>query len=571
MLGFEILSQAQQQTRGQVQQSVNELPAFPRRHDLTEEQRTTTTTSSSTTTTTATTTTEEAFPTKSTETSSEGNDNELSSKFDLLRMILSKMRENAEEMGITGDVQVHVIELKPFNNDKNSAQMPQQSIDDAFGEVAFPKRVLGPWRNEETHNDIRGNIELPWQFDRENMRPSPWSRPADRPYQWEGPQEPRWQQDNQVLYPILDASDREPQARFSPHFEKENQAPQRFLTEPFGNNAPEVIGHILGQKNAQAHMQLLQQQMQQQQWPQPWPQTPALQWPQPQPWPQVPGWEQRWDQPQQALHPMIWPPVFFGQMPPPLQQPPFQPVQLPPPPPPFQPSLGQQNQFPFPAQNQVPIFPQPFITDFNNNNNNLNNLNENLGNQKPWYMNGFENKWTPTWDNSNNKIDQPFNPHAAAAASSWMENTVAVGPHPTVSQITAEQTTSQTGHDSDGIDGFRKEEKFNIPVDMASDVAPQTVDVNAEPAVPVNVPLANAWQHAQPEAAESAPAPLVPSPSTELAESGSFLPVRGGEEMVVGQPINDAHKNNVDVAVGDYPKKFEEPFFQVDDPNSFRQ
>uniref|UniRef100_A0A158P649 Heat shock factor binding protein 1 n=1 Tax=Angiostrongylus cantonensis TaxID=6313 RepID=A0A158P649_ANGCA len=66
MLGFEILSQAQQQTRGQVQQSVNELRT----------------------------------------------------KFDLLRMILSKMRENAEEMGITGDVQVHVIELKPFNNDK---------------------------------------------------------------------------------------------------------------------------------------------------------------------------------------------------------------------------------------------------------------------------------------------------------------------------------------------------------------------------------------------------------------------------------------------------------------------
>ncbi|KAE9414383.1 hypothetical protein Angca_001820, partial [Angiostrongylus cantonensis] len=309
MLGFEILSQAQQQTRGQVQQSVNELRTFPRRHD------------SSTTTTTAATTTEEAFSTKSTETSNEGNDNELSSKFDLLRMILSKMRENAEEMGITGDVQVHVIELKPFNNDK----MPQQSIDDAFGEVAFPKRVFGPWRNEESYNDIRGNIELPWQFDRGSMRPSPWSRPADRSYQWEGSQEPRWQQDNQVLYPVLDAPDRDPQARLTPHFEKENQASQRFLTEPFGNNAPEVIGHILGQKNAQAHMQLQQQQMQQQQWPQPWPQTPALQWPQPQPWPQVSGWEQRWDQPQQAQNPMIWPPVFFSQMPSPLQQPPFQP------------------------------------------------------------------------------------------------------------------------------------------------------------------------------------------------------------------------------------------------------
>lgn len=186
-------------------------------------------------------------------------------------------------------------------------------------------------------------------------------------------------------------------------------------------------------------------------------------------------------------------------------------------------------------------------------------------------MNGLENKWTPTWENSNNKIDQPFNPHAAAAASSWVENTVAVGPHPMVSQITAEQTTSQTGHDSDGIDGFRKEEKFNIPADMVSDVAPQTADINAEPAVPVNVPLVNAWQHAQSEAADPAPAPLVPSPSTELAESGTFLPVRGGEEMVVGQPMNDARKDNVDVAVGDYPKKFDEPFFQVDDPNSFRQ
>lgn len=182
-------------------------------------------------------------------------------------------------------------------------------------------------------------------------------------------------------------------------------------------------------------------------------------------------------------------------------------------------------------------------------------------------MSGFDNKLAPTWDNNNiNKVDSSFNPHPVAASPSWVENTVVVGSQPVVSQNNAEQTTSQTGHDSDGIDGFQKEEKFNVPLDMISDVAPQVVNVNAEPVASVN-----AWQHAQPEAAEPASAPLVSNPSTALTEGKSFLPARGSEETVVGQPINDAHKDNVEVTLDDFPKKYDEPFFQVDDPGNFRQ
>ncbi|PIO74711.1 hypothetical protein TELCIR_03264 [Teladorsagia circumcincta] len=248
MLGFELLSQAQQQeAQPQIQQPINELPAFSRRNDLTDE-----------TTTTITAPTTVASKEKIDQTSTEGNNDGFlqSAKFDLLRMLLSKMRENVEQMGLTGDMQVHVIEVKPIPN-----KMPQQSVDDAFGEVAMPRQAFGQWRNSEEENNelvsfllvFSGNrVDLPWQFERESNRPMPWVRPFERMNRWDGPQwgqENRWPQENHMFEPFQDAPEEEPQMRITHHYDKDSQTPQRVVTELFGNTAPEVIGHMLGQKN----------------------------------------------------------------------------------------------------------------------------------------------------------------------------------------------------------------------------------------------------------------------------------------------------------------------------------
>ncbi|KAK5980367.1 hypothetical protein GCK32_007417 [Trichostrongylus colubriformis] len=436
MLGFELLSQAQQQeAQPQIQfqqQPINELPAFSRRNDLAVEDMGTTTTVPSNPPSTE----------KSADTSTETNNDGISARFDLLRMLLSKMRENAAEMGLTGDMQVHVIEVKPLPN-----KMPQQSIDDAFGEIAMPRQAFGQWRSEEENNEMGNRIDSPWQFDRESSRPAPWVRPFERMNRWDGHQwgqENRWPQENHIFEPFQDVPEEEPQMRITHHYGKDSQTPQRVVTELFGNTAPEVIGHMLGQKNAQAQLQLqqqqqqamMQQQQQQQPWSQPWAQAPAQPWPQP--WaPQPQMWDQpHWDQPAiaQPVPPMIY---FFN----PIQQQPL-------PPPPFQPTIANQNQFPLPVQNQAPILPQPFSID---NNNNLNPLNENPA--KPWYMGGDDQRWQQAWEN-NNKVDAPFNPHPTAASPAFVDNTAAVEQQHVAPQSIPEQPT---GHDSDGIDGFPRE------------------------------------------------------------------------------------------------------------------
>ncbi|KHJ83969.1 hypothetical protein OESDEN_16323 [Oesophagostomum dentatum] len=114
--------------------------------------------------------------------------------------------------------------------------------------------------------------------------------------------------------------------------------------------------------------------------------------------------------PAQAMPPMPQQPVvlFFNQ--PPMQpmpqpQPQLQqqgPAPPPPPPPHFQPSIGQQNQFPFPVQNQVPIFPQPFVPDVNNN---VNTFNDNIQ-PKPWYVSGDDQRWQQTWENTPIKVSE---------------------------------------------------------------------------------------------------------------------------------------------------------------------
>uniref|UniRef100_A0A7I4Y4J5 Uncharacterized protein n=1 Tax=Haemonchus contortus TaxID=6289 RepID=A0A7I4Y4J5_HAECO len=567
MLGFELLSQAQQQdAQPQVQQPINELPAFPRRNDLVDNVGTTTVASTS------------VAPEKNVDkTSFEANNDELTSKFDLLRMLLSKMRENAEEMGLSGDMQVHVIEVKPMPN-----KMPQQSIDDAFGEIAMPRQVFGQRRNSEEENNEFGNhIELPWQFDRESSRPTPWVHPFERMNHWEGPQwgqENRWPQENHIFEALQDMPEEEPQMRITHHYDKDSQTPQRVVTELFGNTAPEVIGHMLGQRNAQAQLQFQQQQqammqqqqqqamMQQQQQPQPWPQPLAQPPAQPffQPW--VPPPPQMWDQPhwdQLPIPPQVPPMVyFFNPVPMPQQQ--FQ-QQLPPPPP-FQPAITHQNQFPLPVQNQAPIVPQPqpFPVD---NNNNANTFNDNAV-MTPWYMSGDDQRWQQTWEN-NNKVDTPFNPHPAAAATPVVENTAAVDQQPVILQPAPGQPT---GHDSEGIDGFSKEEKFNVPVDIASDVPPQTMAVAPEKPSQVDVPMVNPWQHAQPEAAEEpmpAAVPQMADPSLGPADDKDFLPLRVSEE-VAGQPQSDAETVGAVVVQDTFPKKQDTPFFQIDDPSTFR-
>lgn len=269
--------------------------------------------------------------------------------------------------------------------------------------------------------------------------------------------------------------------------------------------------------------------------------------------------------PQQAPPPpMVY---FFNQMPQ-QQQPQFQQQAPPPPPPPFQAGLAHQNQFPFPVQNQAPILPQPFLADNNNNNVNAFN-NENPGIEKPWYMSGDEQRWQQTWENTN-KVDTPFNPHPAASTNPWVENTAVVEPQPVVPQPTPE---AAIGRDSDGIDGFPREEKFNVPLDISSDVAPQTVETAPEPVPVVETPMVNAWQHPQPEAAEEpmpASAAMVADRSMGPTEDKDFLPLRTNEE-VIGQPLNDVEKAAAVVAQDDFPKKHETPFLQIDDPSSFRQ
>ncbi|RCN38429.1 hypothetical protein ANCCAN_15661 [Ancylostoma caninum] len=587
MHGFDFLSRANQQMQQpqpQIQQPVNELPAFPRRQDSLAKEATTTTTTPEPTISPAT---------KEKENPMEEANDEVSPKFELLRMLLSRMREHAEEMGLKGNMQVHVVEVRPIL----ANQMPQQAIDDAFGEVAMPRQFFGPWRNPEDYNDF-GNQAGPWQFDRDSIRPSPWSPPVERFNRWDGPQFP---QDNQAFGPVWDAPEGEPQMRITHHFDKDSQTPQRVVTEVFGENAPEVIGHILGQKNAQAQLEFQQQQqqeflMQQQQPPLPqWPQ-PAQPFVQPIPFHPLPQ-PQPWVQPQPQPQPQFWEPPRFDQPPHPMvlflnhpmNQAPFQQPALPP----FQPSIGEQNQFPFPVQNQAPIFPHPMVPDMNNN---VNTFNDDNVNPKPWYMSsGDEQTWQQTWENTPIKIDTVFNPHPAAAAP-WVDNTAAVAEqhpavpeppvvpdHPTIPAVpdhpavpvvpehpvVAEHPVvpeamvpvvpdQHIGHDSEGIDGFPREEKFNVPIDISADVEP-TVAENAvvppEPDHPMDTSAVNPWQHAQPEAAEEpmvqavvryvpfepASVPVVSDPSIGPAEDKDFLPLRDSEE-VIGHPLEDAHK-----------------------------
>ncbi|KAK6034021.1 hypothetical protein COOONC_28475 [Cooperia oncophora] len=76
---------------------------------------------------------------------------------------------------------------------------------------------------------------------------------------WDGPQwgqENPWPQENRMFEPFQDAPEEEPQMRITHHFDKDSQTPQRVVTELFGNTSPEVIGHILGQKNVSSHFLL---------------------------------------------------------------------------------------------------------------------------------------------------------------------------------------------------------------------------------------------------------------------------------------------------------------------------
>uniref|UniRef100_A0A1I7XTR0 WWE domain-containing protein n=1 Tax=Heterorhabditis bacteriophora TaxID=37862 RepID=A0A1I7XTR0_HETBA len=332
-------------------------------------------------------------------------------------------------------------------------------------------------------------------FERENVRPIPWERSygMNRFNQWgqEGNQWPQWE-DRRFGDDYFDGEE-SPQMRITHHFDrrttgfslhfivfKDNNNPQRIVTELYGNNAPEVLRTILSQDQKS---------------------QPNFQQPQ---WGSDYG---RWDGMNQQ-QPMIY--YLPNQFP---QQQTFQA-------PPFQPSIGQQNQFPISFQNQAPIMPQTFFGD-----------NNQIQNQRPWYSTGDDEGWAQTWDNdwhkkvvedqdytflyiihplmldqstfTHFKVDTPVQPQSAVPSGqssfrtiNWVDNSAAV---------------SSVGKDSDGIDGFTKQEKFNVPIDIASDDEPQSVRTpDSPPEFKVN-----AWQHTQPSPAEEA-APAIAPVSTDV-------------------------------------------------------
>ncbi|KAK6034022.1 hypothetical protein COOONC_28476 [Cooperia oncophora] len=210
---------------------------------------------------------------------------------------------------------------------------------------------------------------------------------------------------------------------------------------------------------------------------------------------------------------------------------------LAPPPPPFQPPMMHQNQFPLPVQSEAPIMPQPFPVD---NNNNVNAINENV--MKPWYMSGDDQRWQQTWVNSN-KADTPFNPNPAAATSPFVDNTAVVEQQPVVPQPAPEQPM---GHDSDGIDGFPREEKFKSLTLPSTAVTSRTLDVGPRRRLlrlrrcPQRV---NAWQRIPTrkplKGLMPAAVPAIADPSNGPVGDKDFLPLRISDE-VADHPQSDA-------------------------------
>ncbi|CAD6196611.1 unnamed protein product [Caenorhabditis auriculariae] len=187
-------------------------------------------------------------------------DEQQDQKLGFLQALMENIRKNAEKLGLSGDMQVHVVEVKPVgendisDSEDNVQPMSQRAIDDGFGEVAMP-RQFGPW--PMPNNDYENERPFGWQFDRRSMRKGP-----------------------SPLFPRYEDYE-EPQMRITHHFDGENRNPQRVVTELFGENSPDMYRNLLNDDQQQNG----------------WNQQPVEQpwsWNQPKPQPQ------RWWQPQQA-------------------------------------------------------------------------------------------------------------------------------------------------------------------------------------------------------------------------------------------------------------------------------
>ncbi|CAI4233381.1 unnamed protein product [Auanema sp. JU1783] len=414
MLGYELLSQVQQQQQQKSQnQPLDERLAFSNRP------------------------THQALPLLETPTISNNVDNEVTNdikkseedmstaegdaRFVFLRNILEKMRKKASEMGLNGDMQVHVIEVKPIQPENERDGMSQRAWEDGFGEVAVPKQHFGPFPHDEDYVEY------------------------DRAPKWNQPQ---W--------------DRRPQV---PEFEENYQ--DNFL---FNDNFERPNGEA----------------------------------------PFMPD-NRRWPMGNQWAEPN--PMINFPQMP----------------------TIGRQNQFPFPVQNQVPI---------------IGTANEQQQAQRPWYMSGgdderFAHHWNNDWSANKNKQEfMPFQPNPVGSNmdskpfNPWMNS-----------------------QDSEGIDNFQRQESFNVPIDVAVDDKAQSVEKS-------DSFQTNTWQHTQAEPAkETEPASLpIVSSNAQVGslEEKDFLPVRSEE-------ILEAHMDHSDKVIihddEEMDKKFKSPFFQIDYPN----
>ncbi|ULU04119.1 hypothetical protein L3Y34_017128 [Caenorhabditis briggsae] len=113
--------------------------------------------------------------------------NEQNEKFGFLQNLMDKIRKHAQSMGLNGDMQVHVVEVKPIfggengedkehNFDENASF--EQSLADGFGEFAMPHQDFGGPINDAYSDDRL-------TFDRHSMR-----RPFGPFNRFDGPSSP---------------------------------------------------------------------------------------------------------------------------------------------------------------------------------------------------------------------------------------------------------------------------------------------------------------------------------------------------------------------------------------------
>ncbi|CCD70530.1 Prion-like-(Q/N-rich) domain-bearing protein 25 [Caenorhabditis elegans] len=129
--------------------------------------------------------------------------NEQNEKFGFLQALMDKIRKHAESMGLKGDMQVHVVEVKPLyggnkeNNFDETASF-EQNLADGFGEYAMPHQDFGG-----PINDVYDNNNDRLTFDRHGMRRpfGPFNRFDGPPQIYDDYSEPQDQQQFQWNMP----------------------------------------------------------------------------------------------------------------------------------------------------------------------------------------------------------------------------------------------------------------------------------------------------------------------------------------------------------------------------------